>query len=192
MKVFLDWEICWVQFPFVKVKRVTVVFVLLPLLLFFGGTCVFIWNVTKLDPPKEAMVIRNFNEHRAAFEKLRDMLLPDTNLSRVAVWGIDRNKPFFLGYPTEQDFPLDRFHKYLVLIKEAGGGVAVRGEGPHAYAGIIVWGWGFAGNTHHIGVCWLDETPTNLISTMDGYRSHSEDSVAYRHIESNWYISTDL
>ena len=166
--------------------------ILTPWLLIFGGTCVFIWNVTKLDPPKEALLIQNFYEHRVAFEQLRDMLQADTNLSRVAVWGIDRSKPFFLGYPMEQDFPLDRFHKYLVLLKQAGGKVATRRAGAQADPGIVVWGWGFAGNTRHIGFCWLDRKPTNQIPALDGYRSHSEDSVAYHHIDSNWYIWTDL
>jgi hypothetical protein len=145
-----------------------------------------------LDPPKETFLIKNFNEHRAAFEQLRDMLLADTNLSRLAEWGVETYKPFFLGYPSEQNFPTDRFNKYLALLKEAGGKAASREEGKHADPSIVVWGWGWAGNTRHIGICWLDEEPTNQIATLDGYRSRSEYSVAYRHIDSNWYFWTDL
>ena len=167
-------------------------FILLPLVLIFGGTCVFIWNQTKLAPPKEALLIKNFNEHRAAFEQLRDMLLAETNLSRVAEWGVDTRKPFFLGYPSEQNFPLNRFNKYLALLKEADGKVASRREGDPANPSILVWAWGWAGNTRHTGICWLNQEPTNQIPALDGYRSQSGYSIAFRRIDSNWFLWTDL
>jgi hypothetical protein len=181
--------------PAVSVKRTAVrilVWAAMAYALLFMGVCALIHTTTK--PPKEERLLQNFQQHRAAFEQLRDMLNEDINLSRVGTWGIDRRHPFFLGYPTENEFPKDRFGKYQALLKEAGAGVASRREGEKVEAdpSVVVWGCGFAGNTHHIGICWLNHAPTNQIPTLDGYRGPAEDSVAYRHIDSNWYLWTDL
>ena len=60
-------------------------------------------------PPKEAALIQNFQDHRAAFEKLRDMLQADAHLRRVAGWGVEINEPFFLGMPSDDIFPKARY-----------------------------------------------------------------------------------
>ena len=172
-----------------KSNRILLI-VFLPLALLFVGPCVYV-SYTRI-PPKEAKLIQNFNDHRAAFEQLRDMLLADTNLSRVAGWGVETYKPFFLGHPSEQNFPTDRFKRYLALLKESGGIAATRDEGEHPHPAVVVWGWGWAGNTRHIGICWLDQEPTNQIPTLDGYHGPPDNSVAYRHIDSNWFFWTDL
>jgi len=113
---------------------------LLGIVLLFGivafGGCVYLLAPR---PPKEIKLIQKFNEHRATFEQLRDMFLADTNLSRVASWGVETRKPFFLGYPSEENFPTNRFHQYLSLLKQANGYVGVRSEGDHADVGVIVW-----------------------------------------------------
>jgi hypothetical protein len=156
----------------------------------FGG-CVYFFAPR---PPKEAKLIQNFDEHRATFEQLRDMLQTDTNLTRVASWGIETRKPFFLGYPPGGNFPIDRFHEYLALLKKAGGLAAGRGEGEHADPIIVVWAWGWAGDTRHICICWLDEQPTNQIRTLDGYRGQSvypNTVVAFKHIDQQWYLQAD-
>jgi hypothetical protein len=158
--------------------------------LLFVGPCVYV-SYTRI-PPKEAELIQNFNEHRAIFEQLRDMLLADEHLKRVGFEYVETSKPFYLGYPSKEDFPKDRFNKYLALLRAAGGKVAVRSEGDHPDPGVVVWRWGWAGTTRHIGICWLDQEPTNQIPTLDGYHSPSNDSIAYRHIDSNWYFWTDL
>lgn len=120
------------------------------------------------------------------------MLLSDTNLVRVANWGVQTRKPFFLGYPTGDDFPTDRFHEYLALLKEAGGMLASRDEGKHPDPSIVVWGWGWAGDTRHIGICWLDEMPTNQVATLDGQSGlYSEETSLFRHIDHQWYLWED-
>jgi hypothetical protein len=108
------------------------------------------------------------------------MLQADTNLSRVASWGVETRKPFFLGYPSEKDFPTNRFKQYLALLKQVNGYVGVRSEGDNADAGVVVWGWGFAGNTRHIWILWMNAT--NQISTTGGY---------HKHIDQNWYLTAD-
>src|SRR5208283_3789079 len=185
-----------IQFRSSKVKAVSMnrvqvrifLIIFLPFALLFLGPCAYV-SYTRI-PPKEAKLIQNFNEHRATFEQLRDMLLADTNLSRVSSRYVETYKPFFLGYPSEQNFPTDRFKKYTALLKEAGGKVATRCEGEHPDPAVVVWGWGWAGTTRHIGICWLDQAPTNQISTLDGYHGRL-DEWAYRHIDSNWYFWTD-
>ncbi len=125
------------QFIHMKCKRLFT-FVILPLLLAFGGTCMFIWNESKLGQPKEAKLLDNFKQHRVVYEELRDMLLVDTNLSRIAGWGVEIYKPFFLGHPSEHIFPLERYHKYLAWLHEAGADGASRNEGHHANPSILV------------------------------------------------------
>ncbi len=130
-------------------------------------------------PPKEAKLIQNFNEHRIAFEQLRDMLQADTNLSRVASWGVDTRQPQFLGYPTEQNFPTKRFLQYLALLQQANGYVGVRSDGNHADVGVVIWGRGFAGSTRHIWIYWMDKPPTN------------REAITYTQIDHNWYLVRD-
>lgn len=129
--------------------------------------------------PKEAALIQNFNEHRIAFEQLRDMLQADTNLSRVASWGVQTYHPFFLGYPSATNFPTRRFLKYAALLQEANGYVGVRSDGTNADVGVVVWSRGFAGDIKHIWIYWMNKTPTN-----------SGDFVCKR-IDQNWYVVSD-
>jgi hypothetical protein len=151
--------------------------------------------IDPLDPPKENELLQRFYTHRATFEQLRDMLQADTRLRRVASWGVETRDPFFLGYPTEANFPIQRFQLYLKLLKEVEGGVALRNLGEPSDPGVTLWGWGWAGNSKHIGLCWLDPAPTNIIPTLDGYRyrgPYEGRRNAYRHIDQNWYFWTDL
>jgi hypothetical protein len=145
----------------------------------FSGICILLFICCVPRPPKEEALIENFKAHRAAFEKLRDMLEADTNLSRVASWGVDTRKPFFLGYPTETNFPSKRFLQYLTLLNQANGYVGVRSDGDHADVGVIVWGSGFAGDTHHIGFYWMDKIPTNW------------EDASFKQIDHNWYLERD-
>ena len=155
--------------------------------LFAFGALIYL---TMPRPPKEAALLKNFYANRAVFEELRDMLLADKDLRRVAGWGVDIKKPFFLGYPSKDVFPTDRYNRYLSLLKQVHALAASHGDGD---AEVLVWGWGFAGSTRHIGVIWMTQPPTNQISTIDGY--HSKEYTrppVYRHIDQNWYLWTDM
>ncbi len=146
-------------------------------------------------PPKESELIQNFNKNRAAFEQLRDMLQADEHLRRVATWGVETREPFYIGEASGSRFPTDRYAKYLALLRRVGGLVASRGEGEHASASVLVWGWGWGGHTRHIGISWTDQVPTNQVATLDGYHGQSaypNRRVAFRHIDENWYLWTDL
>ena len=154
----------------------------------FGG-CVYLFAPR---PPKEAKLIQNFNEHRAAFEQLRDMLQADTNLWTVSDRGIEIRQPPFRGSPTEANFPTDRFNKYQVLLKEVGGLGAGSGDGKHHYACISIWQYGLLVNLRHIDILWLEKPPTNQVSSLEGYLAYSTNAdVVFKHIDQNWYFSSD-
>ena len=161
----------------------------------FGVLVLLGYLVFVPHPPKEAKLIRNFHTHRAAFEQLRTMLLADKNLRRVGIWGVHTDNLFYIGYPSPTQFPPDRYKQYLALLKQIGGGVAYRSEGEPACPGVVVWGSGWAGHIVHIEVCWLEETPTNQVPSLDGYRwrlAHGKQEGVYRHIDGNWYLWTNM
>ena len=167
-------------------KRLAIAFLLV--IVAMGGCILYLAP----RPPKEAKLIQNFNEQWAVFEQLRDMLMADRYLRRVAGWGVDRTKPFFLGYPSEENYPIERFNQYLSLLKRVDGKVAYRHEGEHPDPGVVLWAWGWAGNTKHIGICWLDQAPTNQIATLDGYHSQGPARrAAFKAIDENWYLWSD-
>jgi hypothetical protein len=164
----------------------------LSVVVMFGG-CVFLLGP---KPPKEAKLIQNFNEHRAAFEQLRDMLLADGQVIRLADWGVETTNSAVSRIPPEGNFPLARYKEYLALLKQVNGKVAYHDKGGHLNPGpgIMLWGYGFGGDTMHIGICWMDQAPTNQIATLEGYRGQStyqHTVIAFRHIDQNWYLWRD-
>lgn len=155
----------------------------------------FLYAASRSVPPKERKFIQNFRAHRAAFERLRDMLQADKNLIRLASWGVETTDNVVASIPPEGNFPVDRYKEYMALLKKVSGSVAARREGEEGDPSILLWGWGFAGNTRHVGICWLHQEPADLIATFDGYRGRSrypDRKVMYRHIDANWYLWTDL
>jgi hypothetical protein len=145
-------------------------------------------------PPKESDLIQSFYKNRAAFEKLRDMLKADQNLARVAPWGVETIKPFHLGNATGV-FPADRYQQYLTLLHQVGSDLAFRNKGEPADPGIDVWAFGWAGDTKHIDIIWMDEVPTNQVTNLDRCRApalYGNRQYFYRQIEGNWYLDTDM
>ena len=146
-------------------------------------------------PPKEAKLIRTFEAHRAEFEHLREMLRADAQVVKLASWGVETTNSVVPRIPPEGTFPVDRYREYMGLLKQVGGSVAYRSEGQHANPSILLWASGFAGNTRHIGLSWMDQAPTNRIASLDTYRGTSQlggKQVVFRHLDSDWYLWTDL
>lgn len=155
----------------------------LVLILLAGFGCmVFLVCLTMPRPPKESDVIQNFYKNRSAFEQLRDMLEEDSRLRRVAGSYVETSNPFYLGGASASGFPMDRYGRYLALLKQVGGYVATRDEGEHCDPGVVVWAWGWAGNTRHMGIRWIEETSTNQISAP---------GIVFKHIDENWYLWCD-
>lgn len=162
--------------------------VLLGALVTFLGVTLFFPH---RSPPREEQVLRNFETHRAAFERLRDMLIEDKTLVRVADWGVETTKT--MGKPPAGDFPVNRYNEYLALLKEvrAVGAFRDRGEAPES-VGALVYASGFAGDTRHMDVCWLAHEPPNQVSSLnDFYKTPKPRNPVYRHIEGNWYLWAD-
>jgi hypothetical protein len=146
-------------------------------------------------PPKEKDLLQNFYRNRAAFEQLRDMLQADNNLRGVADWGVDTRKPFFIGHPSAAIMPTERYRRYVALLQQVGGLVAFRSEGEPADPGVCVWGWGWGSHTRHINISWMDEAPTNQVTSLDDCRAphrYGDRQYFYRHIDEHWYLDTDM
>lgn len=154
----------------------------------------FMWFTYSHRPPREANLTRNFQAHRASFELLRDMLQTDTNLSRLANWGVQTDKGFFM--PPAGNFPVERYDKYMALLKEVGGMAAGRGQGTNADIVILVWATGFGGDTAHVGISWFGNPPTREIASLQQYyRDHKSPpgkGAVFQHLDGQWYLWTDL
>jgi hypothetical protein len=160
-----------------------------------GVVGVLLYLVSSTRPPKEAKLIQTFQAHRAEFDRLREMLQADVQVVRLATWGVVTTNSVIPRVPPEGTFPVARYSEYMVLLKRVGGSVAFRGEVQHANPSVLLWGSGFAGYTRHIGLSWMGQPPTNQIATLDAYRGKSQFDdrhVVFRHLDSNWYLWTDL
>src|SRR5229473_5410326 len=158
-------------------------------LLLFAALC-GVWVYVFPKPPKEKQLIDNFYAHQAAYEQLRDMLVADNQLLRVANWGVETTNlgPHQVG--PQGDFPLNRYNQYLELLKQTGAKWAFRGRGEHPeVVGVGVWASGWGGDTRHIEICWTDHEPANQVANLDDYyRTPKPRHPAFRHIDGNWYL----
>jgi hypothetical protein len=146
---------------------------------------VYFWN----KPPKEGELIRNFQAHRASYEKLRDMLKADQQLLRVADWGVETAKAGIIK-PPNGGFPVDRYNEYIALLKEVGGKAAYRGRGEYPESvSVLVWASGWAADTKHIQICWFEHSPLSETSIVA--QSSKGRGSTFRHIEANWYLWED-
>ncbi len=98
-------------------------------------------------PSEEEKLVENFYAHRAAYERLRDMLLDDKELLRIADWSIETKKSRVPHIPTAGDFPANRYNEYVALFKQAGSKLPLRDEGDHPMVCTAVWAGGWAGDT---------------------------------------------
>jgi len=155
-----------------------------------GGAFIYVWSSSR--PPRESKLIENFRAHRAAYERLRDMLEADQQLLRVASWGVETTKSG-INRPPEGDFPIGRYNEYLALLRETGAIGTDRGRGAHPESvSILVWALGWAGDTRHVEICWVEHPPANEVSNLDDYyRTPKPRSPVFRHVDGNWYLWAD-
>lgn len=143
-------------------------------------------------PPQEKDLLDNFYAHRAAYERLRGMLLEDRQLLRVASWGVETTESVTASKPPEGTFPLNRYNEYLGLLGEVGGRGAFRGQRESKAVGVVVYASGFAGDTRHVEICWMEGQPTNQVNSLDEfYLTPKPRNPVYRHIDGNWYLRAD-
>jgi hypothetical protein len=98
----------------------------------------FVFDLS-VQPPREDKVIKNFDEHRAIYEELRQMLLADKDLVRVADWGVQTSDSAISQMPPKGRFPLARYRQYISLLEQIGAKGAFRTEGDHPMVGVQVW-----------------------------------------------------
>jgi len=129
--------------------------------------------------PSDQELVRQFEENRAAYDRLRELLVGDTDLRDVGPSGVQMvDSPIHVVPPT----PLvssAKYQEYMGLLKSAGGTRASRSEGLHPGICIGVYAEGWAGDTRHKNVCWR-ESPL----AKDGRFSD-------KLIERNWYLEED-
>jgi hypothetical protein len=144
-------------------------------------------------PPKETKLIEGFYKHKPRYEQLRNMLQTDTKVSRVAPWGIETTDSVGVSTPPQGGMSLNRYSEYLALFKEIGAIGASRSPGESTgNVAIRLWASGFAGNTKHIDICWLEKEPTDQVGSLDQYRRASKSRhPVFRRIEGNWYLWAD-
>jgi hypothetical protein len=171
-------------------KRLTVVVFLVAMLLMCA---LLAYTFLRNDPPPEKSLLSNFYAHRASYERLRDMLREDKKLLRVATWGVETTESVPASKPPEGTFPLNRYNEYLVLLGEIGAVGAFRGrEGESKEVGVMMYASGFAGDTRHVTICWLEVQPTHQVGSLDEfYRTPKPRTPVYRHIDENWYLWAD-
>jgi hypothetical protein len=163
------------------------------LILVAGLAAAFAYVRSGTGPPREKKVIQNFYTHRVAYERLRDMLLADEHVLRVASWGVQTTQSIGSHVPSEGNFPVARYNEYLELLKQTGGLGASRGRGVHPESvGVLVWTSGWAGDTRHVAICWLDHEPANVVISLDDYYKTSKPRrPVFRHVDENWYLWSD-
>jgi hypothetical protein len=143
-------------------------------------------------PPKESKIVTEFGTHRAAYERLRTMLSEDKEVGDVATWGITLNdSPFVRKIPPDGGMSVERYQEYLGLMKDIGVDRIGQFGDPHEVT-FGVWASGWAGDTRHVHVSWLERQPSNVVASLEGfYRTDKPRRPSYVHIEGNWYIWAD-
>jgi hypothetical protein len=130
-------------------------------------------------PPKDDDLIRRFEANRAAFERVRDLLISEADLRDVGPAGMRMANSLLWVLPPSSSVSTARYGEYMHLLKLIGSTRASRSEGLHPDICIGVWAAGFAGDTKHKNICWVN-----------GPRD-SHGRFTSKVIESKWYLEED-
>jgi hypothetical protein len=149
--------------------------------------------------PKDAGLIKNFQDHRQEFEALRVMIIHDQGLHRVDADWTDPADPSTIGITP------GRIAEYRAIFRKLG-----IPRGFSNYSGsieLLAHCEGIAVSGSSEGYCWLASPPEKLVSSLDEFRAKQSDEYgkflehkpnswqkhgnAYRHIEGNWYLHYD-
>ncbi len=144
-----------------------------------------------MRPPKESKIRSDFRVHRGEYEQLRKMLLDDKDVHLVAAWGILTTDSPIAKMPPDGGMPVERYQEYLALLKQSGAISVGQWKDP-SETKLLVWASGFAADTRHVAVAWLDHEPPNTMISLDAfYRTPKPRNPVYIHIDGNWYIWAD-
>ena len=150
-----------------------------------------IFDFVSSRPPRESRIVSHFKAHRASFERVRTMLSDDHGVEGVAPWGIQPNGSPIWKNPPDGGMPVERFREYLSLLHEIGASRVGKAENPLEVS-FGVWSSGFAGDTRHVEITWLNREPKNTVTSLQAfYRTDKPRIPSYVHIDGNWYIWAD-
>jgi hypothetical protein len=155
--------------------------------------CLLVFVLGYSKPPSERKLMDSFYAHRAAYERLRDMLQEDEQLFRLASWGVETTNSGPHHVQPGGDFPVDRYEQYLALLNQTGGRWVSRDRGKNPeIVWIGMWSTGGMGDARHVEICWTSHAPQNQFDSLDNYyRNPARKRDAFRHIEGNWYLHAD-
>ena len=124
--------------------------------------------------------------------------MADEHLVWLTSQGAQTDMSSTFEMPPEGSFSRERFDEYLSLLDEVHGADVQRSRGPHFELCVGMWGRGFAGETQHMSICWLEnEVPGKQVSSIDNIDWGAADNPTagrlffYRRLESNWYLERD-
>jgi hypothetical protein len=147
----------------------------------FTAFGVFLWSRV---PPKEAAVIKRFQQRRDAYERLNGMLGADLEIRCVRSDGVTTK--------SHAQIPPERAKPYIALLKETGAKLVLQsGERSNRVIEVSTWTWGWAGLSRDVGISWNEQPPTNQVQALFGRRPRGSmpgQDVFYKHIDQNWYV----
>jgi hypothetical protein len=147
-------------------------------------------------PPKDEELIKNFEQHRDSYDKLRALIEGDSRISRLAGWGYHLEDSPVVSAPTDGGIPVEKYNEYIELLKKAEAEAIDRTRGEFPEVCIYVWSAGWAGNTKHAAICWLPNAVTNREDNVKAPSATLSEEAgtgrfALKRIERNWYLRKD-
>ena len=136
--------------------------------------------------PTDDVVIKNFQEQRAAFEKLSAMLRVDKEIQYVTTEQISMVgaiRPLTLP-STSWD---DRFREYASLLKRSNASIVVRSDDRIC---VTVWKWGAGAlGSSLVNLCWKDNVTDREIKEADGSVKYVDgNGQSLKYLSSNWFL----
>jgi hypothetical protein len=171
-----------------RLIRLGIVFIVLV------AVCVGLWAVLPSNkPPVEERLLKTFYSNRSTYEHLRDMLQTDGQVRAVYTrFGVETASSGLPHPPSEAHFSSNRYNEYKVLLDQVGSPEVFRRGENNSETCISLWASGFAGDTRHVDLCWLDHVPANQIARLDDfYRTPKPRHPVFRHVDGNWYLWAD-
>jgi len=138
--------------------------------------------------PTAQLMIANFQNNKADFERLLQLFRNDSQLGRVAY---DFTRPAGVTSPTA-DVPQERLDEYRALFTKLNLEAGIEGYGNKRIVYFIASTQGLSISGSAKGYVYSDDRPDLVVENIDDYSSDDGTSfTAYQHIEGNWYLYFD-
>jgi hypothetical protein len=122
----------------------------------------------------DAALIQHFQENKAAYEALKNLLLTDVAVVAVGQSGVQADDSPTPVTPPTPAMPAERYRQYMDLLQKAGGNRVSRSSGSELAVCIGVQ----ADHNRHENVCWHEHSPGRSAFTITA-------------IDSGWYLEGD-